>query len=205
MIYKYRSVEIYFRFINRKKRVTNVYLHGWGADNKTLGFCDKTLANENSLYIDFPPFGKSGEVSSDWSIFTYANLVVSLCEKLNIKKINLIGHSFGGRVAIVVATLCKNETNKLVLIDSAGLKPKRSLKYYFKVWSYKIRKKMGLDVSQYGSDDYKNLDEKMRPVFNSIVNTHLDDFLPLIKNETLIMFGEKDKSTPLYMVLLKKQ
>ena len=199
MVYKYRNVEIYFRFIDRKKKTTNIYLHGWGVDHKTLFFCDDILKNQNSLYVDLPPFGKSEAPTSDWSIFTYANLIVSLCEKLQIKSFNLIGHSFGGRIAIIVATICKEETQKLVLIDSAGLKPHRSFKYHFKVLSYKFRKKFGFDTSKYGSDDYKSLDKNMRPIFNSIVNTHLDDFLPLIKKDTLIIFGEKDTATPLYM------
>ncbi|MBR1890321.1 MAG: alpha/beta hydrolase [Clostridia bacterium] len=199
MVFEYRNVKIFYRFVDRHKVVTNIFLHGWGADSTSFLFCEESLQNENSLYVDFPPFGKSGCVPIGWTIFTYANMVISLCEHLKITKFNLIGHSFGGRVAILVATLCKTGTEKLVLIDSAGVKPRRGPKYHLKVWTYKIRKKLGLDVSKYGSSDYRNLSDEMKPVFNNIVSTHLDEFLPLVKAQTLIIFGEKDKTTPLYM------
>lgn len=198
MKYIYRKSEIFYEFIDNGCDVTNVFLHGWGCDHKSLLFCKDFLKEQNNLFIDFPPFGESGEIR-EWSIFTYANMVISLCQHLNIKKFNLFGHSFGGRVAIIIAMLNRCETQKLVLIDSAGLKPKRNLRYYFKVFNYKIRKKLKLDVKNCGSGDYKNLSNDMKQIFVSIVNTHLDDFLPFICAETLILFGKNDATTPIYM------
>lgn len=199
MIYKYRGIKIHYRFFNRQKNVTNIFLHGWGLSMQSLLFCDEYLQNENSLFIDFPPFGKSCEIPKSWSIFTYANMVVSLCEFLQIEKFNLIGHSFGGRVAILVATLCRQKTKKLVLVDSAGIKPKRGVRYHLKVLAYKIRKKLHLNLKDYGSEDYKKLSPEMKGIFVSIVNTHLDSFLPMIEAKTLIVFGKQDKTTPIYM------
>lgn len=205
MIYKFKNEEIYYKFFDRKSDVTNVFLHGWGCDSKSLLFCNK-YAHANNLFLDFPPFGESSKDISGWTIFTYANMVISLCEHLGLKKINVIGHSFGGRVAIIMSVLCKEMVQKIVLIDSAGLKPKRSLSYYLKVLTYKIRKRLGLDVSKYGSCDYLALSPQMRKIFSSVVSTHLDDFLPFIKCETLIMFGKDDKVTPVYMAKkLKKK
>ena len=140
MEYKFRNSSIFYRFFDKKSDVTNVYLHGWGCDHKQWIFCHKFLKNQSSLFIDFPPFGLSDKDIEDWTIFTYANMVISLCEKLNIRRINLIGHSFGGRVAIILAVLCKKEVEKIVLVDSAGLKPRRGLGYYFKVVKFKILK-----------------------------------------------------------------
>ena len=199
MIKNFRDANIFYRFFDKKSEVVNIYLHGWGADHKSLLFCHKYIKNQSSLFIDFPPFGGSTSAISDWTVFTYANMVASLCSHLGIKKFNLIGHSFGGRISIILAVLCKAEVNKVVLVDSAGLKPRRSLGYYFKIWTYKLKKKLGMDVSKYGSCDYKALPANMRKIFNSIVNTHLDDFLPFIKAQTLIIFGENDTTTPVYM------
>lgn len=199
MIYNFREIKIFYRFFNKKTDVVNIYLHGWGCDGKSLMFCHKYIKNQSSLFIDFPPFGESDKKISNWTVFTYANMVISLCQHLNIKNYNIIGHSFGGRIAIIMAVLCKQETKKIVLIDSAGLKPRRSLSYYFKVGIYKFKKHFGMDISKYGSCDYLALDENMKKIFNSIVNTHLDDFLPFIKAETLIVFGKEDKVTPIYM------
>ena len=198
MRYDYRGCKIFYKFLDRKSEVTDVFLHGWGCDYSSLYFC-RSLTKNNCLFVDFPPFGSSGKRLDDWNVFTYANMIISLCESLKIKNFNLIGHSFGGRIAIIISVLCKKETKRLVLVDSAGVKPRRKLSYYIKVWTYKIRKKLGLDVSKYGSCDYLALDVHMRKVFNSIVNTHLDEFLPYIKCDTLIIFGEDDRTTPIYM------
>ena len=206
MIYQYRNVNVFYKFVNHHKDVTNIFLHGWGASMQNLMFCKDYLTDANTLFIDFPPFGKSGKNPYDWTIFTYANMVISLCEKLNIKKFNLVGHSFGGRVAIIVASIEKAKTQKLVLVDSAGVRPRRSVFYYLKVWSYKIKKKLKLSTGHCGSEDYQKLNQEMKKVFVGIVNTHLDEFLPLITTETLIIFGKQDKVTPIYMAkTLKKK
>lgn len=195
----FRDAQIFYKFYSKKTEVVNVFLHGWGCDHASFLFCQKYLKNQSCLFVDFPPFGKSSKNICDWSIFTYANMVHSLCEGLGIKKINLIGHSFGGRISIVLAVLCKDMVQKVVLVDAAGVKPKRSVGYFFKVWTYKLRKKLGLDVSGYGSCDYRALTPNMQPIFKSVVNTHLDDFLPFVAAPTLIIFGKNDTTTPVYM------
>lgn len=199
MVFEYRECKIYYKFIDRKKPITNIFLHGWGVEHTSIELFDNVLKEENSLFVDFPPFGKSGNNPKGWSIFTYANMIIKLCQKLNIQKYNLIGHSFGGRVSIIIAALCKEETNRLVLIDSAGVKPKRNIKFRLNVLRYKIRKRLGLDISKYGSEDYKKLDENMREVFKNIVNTHLETFMSMIRCRTLIVFGKDDRVTPVYM------
>ena len=198
MIYVYKNSKIFYRYIDRNTEVVNVYLHGWSADYKSLFFCQSELKS-SSLFIDFPPFGKSDKGICGWTIFSYATMVVSLCEHLNIRKINLIGHSFGGRVAILVSVFCKTRVNKLVLVDSAGLKPKRKLSYHLKRVSYKLRKKLKMNVEKFGSSDYKALPPNMKRTFINIVKTYLDDYLEGVEARTLIIFGENDKETPVYM------
>ena len=199
MIYNFRENQIFYKFTDKRKNVTNIYLHGWGCDHTSLLFCQDYITEANSLFVDFPPFGKSEKNIKDFSVFTYANMVISLCEFLGIKNYNIIGHSFGGRIAIIMAVLTKTQTQKLVLVDSAGLKPRRSLKYYFKVFSYKFKKRFGLKIKNAGSSDYQKLSADMKQIFVGIVNTHLDDFLPFIHAKTLIVFGKNDKDTPVYM------
>ncbi len=195
---KYRDTQIFYDYHCKNTELTDVFLHGWGCNSESLKFC-KDFTKNSTLFLDFPPFGKSGKDPEGWTIFTYANMVISLCQKLGIKKVNLIGHSFGGRVAIIVSALCKKEVEKLVLVDSAGIKPKRGLKYYIKIYQYKLAKKRKKDISKFGSSDYLALSPNMQQVFKSVVNTHLQDFLPQIQAKTLIIFGENDTTTPLYM------
>ena len=85
MIYKFKNEEISYKFFDRKSDVTNVFLHGWGCDSKSLFFCNK-YAHANNLFLDFPPFGESSKDIRGWTIFTYANMVISLCEHLGLKK-----------------------------------------------------------------------------------------------------------------------
>ncbi len=199
MTKKFRDAEVFYRFFDKKSEVVNVYLHGWGCDHKMLIFCHKFLKNQSSLFIDFPPFGRSSKDIGDWTVFTYANMVMSICAHLGIKKFNLIGHSFGGRIAIILAVLCKEETQKVVLVDSAGLKPRRSLKFRARKIMFKIKKWLGKDTTKYESPDYRALSPNMKRIFSSVVGTYLDDFLPFIKAKTLIVFGENDSETPIYM------
>ncbi len=196
---KFRDATIFYRFFDKKSDVVNVYMHGWGVDHKSLLFCHDYLKNQSSLFVDFPPFGKSSSKIRDWTIFTYANMVMSICGNLGIKKINLIGHSFGSRVAIILSALFKENVQKVVFVDGAGLKPRRNLKYHLKVIKYKIRRKLGFDVSNFGSADYLALSDDMKKIFKNIVNTHLDEFLPMITAPALIIFGENDATTPIYM------
>ncbi len=198
MKFIYKNSPIFYKYVKRKGEVVNVYLHGWGVSHKSLYFCNDHLKG-SSLFVDFPPFGKSDKDIRGWTIFSYATMVVSLCEKLNIHKINLIGHSFGGRVAILVSVFCPSKVNKLVLVDSAGVKPKRGISYHYKVWKYRMRKRLKLDTSNMGSCDYLALNSNMKKTFKNIVNTHLNEFLRDVKAPTLIIFGRDDRTTPLYM------
>ena len=156
MIFDYKNSKIFYRYINRNTDIVNVYLHGWGANYQSLYFCKDNFSN-SALFIDFPPFGKSDKDIKGWTIFSYTTMVISLCEHLNIHKVNLIGHSFGGRVSILFSCFCKSRVKKLVLVDSAGLKPKRKLSYYIKVSNYKIRKKLHLDISHIYLSNYESV------------------------------------------------
>ena len=169
--YYYDDVRINYKFINNGG-VVNVFLHGWGRSSSDFYEIIKDLNIKSWLSIDFPPFGKSDE-PKNWSVFTYANMLISLLRRLKIEKVNLIGHSFGGRVAIIVAGMEKNMVEKLILVDSAGMKPKRNLKTRYQILKYKVFKKMRFNTSKFGSTDYKNLSENMKRVFSNIVNTNL--------------------------------
>ena len=119
---------------------------------------------------------------------------------LNIYNYDVIAHSFGGRIAVKLISLGEN-VNRLVLTGSAGLKPKRKLKYYFKVYSYKAIKWCLSEKTRrkFGSRELKSLSGNLRASYYKIVNEHLDSEVKKIKNETLLVFGENDKETPLYM------
>ena len=149
---------------------------------------------------DLNGFGESPRLESAYSLDDYVKSVYDFISECGLDSYDLLAHSFGGRIAIRLACIDKR-LNKLILTGSAGLKPKRKPSYYFKVYCYKLLKKIfpKKQLLNFGSSEYKSLDGIMRQSYVKIVNTHQDSELDCVKNKTLIVFGKNDKSTPLYM------
>ena len=199
MIYQYNDVKIEYKFNNFVSSTPILLLHGWGCDAKIFADLIRKFPEKSFLTVDLPPFGKSGNNISDWSIFTYVNMLISLFEHLNISKCDVLGHSFGGRLAILLSSVQSSYVHSCILVDSAGLRPKRKFDYYLKILRYKYLKKHKKDIDNLGSKDYLALSPRLRKLFNKIVNTNLDDYCKNINIKTLIVWGEKDKDTQFYM------
>ncbi len=187
-----------------------ILMHGWGCNLTTLASIEKVAVEKHTVYnIDFPGFGQSQEPTTVWGVEEYTQVVETLVKNEHIEAPILLGHSFGGRVGILYAS--RNQVKKLILVDAAGVKPKRSLRYYFKVYSYKFGKRlMPLIYGQKGaqkrieqmrakrgSSDYNNASEMMRRILSKVVNEDLKDRMPMIKVPTLLIWGENDTATPL--------
>lgn len=187
-----------------------VLLHGWGGQIASFKPVFDFLSRNFKVYaIDFPGFGQSELPKEVWGVRDYAEMVNNLFETLKVEKATLIGHSFGGRVSIILAAEHPEKVNKVVLVDSAGLVTKKSLKYYYKVYTFKLLKKMYLFFtpknkrdgalekfySKFGSKDYKDAGN-LRKIFVKVVNEDLREFMPKIKASTLLIWGENDQDTP---------
>jgi len=176
-----------------------VLLHGWGGSLKSFEYCEKWFADRGRtvINIDLLGFGESEMPKSTYTIFDYASDIGNLLDKLGYNVYYLIGHSFGGRIAIILGS--SQKVKKMILVDSAGIKPRRGPRFYYKTLKYKVKKRLKLNTKNLGSSDYKALHPQMRSVFVSVVNTHLNKRVKAIKASTLIVWGSKDKDTPLYM------
>jgi pimeloyl-ACP methyl ester carboxylesterase len=175
-------------------------LHGWGQNiqmMRPLG--DNLCSNHRITIIDFPGFGESSEPPVAWSVRNYAVLVEKLVEKLNIKKPTVIGHSFGGRVAIYFSA--DNPIDKLVLFGSPCMKEKEELTLSVRILK-KIKKLPGMDkfgdfMKQYiGSPDYRAASPIMRQTLVNVVNEDLASFARRIEEPTLLIWGEHDEAVP---------
>lgn len=186
-----------------------ILMHGWGCDHTTVRSIAATAALTNRVYnIDFPGFGKSPEPDEVWDIYRYTKLIEDFCRQQGLERPVLVGHSFGGRVAILMAS--RTPVSKVVLVDAAGIKPRRSLSYYYKVYSFKAAKALAglvlgkegaqkrIDAmrAKRGSSDYAQATPKMRAIMSKVVNQDLTDRLSLIKAPTLLIWGENDTATP---------
>ncbi|MBC8591441.1 alpha/beta fold hydrolase [Wansuia hejianensis] len=197
-----------------------IVLHGWGANIDTVIPIVNILKDRYKVYaIDLPGFGKSQEPREVIGSFEYAEIVRKFIKDEGIDRTHLIGHSFGGKLSIILSSKYPEIVNKIVLIDSAGLIPKRGPKYYFKVYSFKTlrflyknlffwlnnEKKMEKFYKKFGSDDYQNASGIMRKILVRVVNENLKSLLKEIKGSTLIVWGDEDDATPLYMAKIMEK
>lgn len=185
-------------------------LHGWGSSGQSFEDLASYLSKRHRVIrLDFPGFGGSPQPSTDWGVAEYASCVRDFITKLGVKIDILVGHSFGGRVIIKGIAEGKLSPKKVILIGSAGVKPKPSTKKRLIRAAAKIGKVMNfvpgasklrdnLRHKLYniaGSTDYIEAGEMQR-IF---INTIDEDLLPLvhkIKQPTLMIWGEDDASTP---------
>jgi len=189
-----------------------ILLHGWLADLETMKPLQVHLSKKFKVYnVDVVGFGKSQLPSKPMDANDFGDFLNEFIEKLDIKNPILIGHSNGGRMIINFAGRNLKPINKIVLIDSAGIKPKRSMKYYLKVYQFKlyknvfkilpktksIEKKKEKILSKFGSSDYKNSPEVLKKTMSIILNQDLKTIMPNIKAPTLLIWGENDTATPL--------
>lgn len=199
MDFFYNNTKVSYKVLGKGKK-SILMLHGWGDNGKSMEFfCDKFKLNKKYIIIDFPPFGESGEINGVWGVEDYAKCVITLLDILKTKKVDIISHSFGGRVAIYLANHYTEYVDKMLLIASAGLMPKHRWKTKLKVLEYKLRKRLNLSTQNFGSADYKALDESTKKTFSRVVNYNQKNQAKNITKPVLIIAGEKDTATPLYM------
>ena len=197
-------------YIYKGEGKTIVLFHGWGANKEAFTpIINKLSAYMRVVALDFPGFGKSEEPKEVWDVNAYALFMKKFIKEADCEGAIWLGHSFGGRVIIKLFEKMEAKPSKIVLVDSAGIKPKRGLDYYFKVYTYKLGKKVlklpvlnktGLYeklVKNAGSSDYKVLSENMRATMSKVVNEDLRGYLPDISVPTLLVWGDKDTATPL--------
>ena len=189
-----------------------ILMHGWGCDHNTVNSIASVAARTNTVYnLDMPGFGQSPEPPAIWTVDDYTHMVEELIITLGLDKVILVGHSFGGRVTIQLAAARPELVDALVLVDAAGIKPRRSLRYYYKVYSFKLIKKVIHSFfpakkaeelinklrNKRGSSDYNNASQRMKAIMSRVVNLDLTPCLHKIKSPTLLVWGENDTATPL--------
>ena len=197
-------------YIDKGEGKTIVLFHGWGANKEAFTpIINKLSAYMRVVALDFPGFGKSDEPKEVWDVNAYAEFMKKFIKKADLEGAIWLGHSCGGRVIIKLFEKMDIKPKKIVLVDSAGIKPKRGPDYYVKVYSYKLGKKVlklplinktGLYerlVKNAGSSDYKVLSNNMRATMSKVVNEDLRNYLPSINVPTLLIWGDKDTATPL--------
>jgi pimeloyl-ACP methyl ester carboxylesterase len=198
----------YYSVLPNKKTAnkTLVFLHGWGVDSQLWFKIIPELINKNySLYfLDLPGFGKSQDPDTIYNVDDYKKIVYEFIKKLGLININLIGHSFGGKIAIKMAAENPIFLEKIILVNAAGIthdsRTKRIaaiiakiIKPVFKpIFMQPLRKKFYFLI---GSEYLENI--KLSKIFTKVVSEDLAHLFSYIQKPTLIIWGKNDQVTPL--------
>lgn len=170
-------------------------LHGWGQNKEMmLPLIDELKHKYKCIAIDMPGFGKT-EFNDSKDIDEYTRSIREFLNKKNILPKYIIGHSFGGKIAAEYY-LKYQDIEKMVLIASPILKPKRSIKYYYKVYKHKLLKKMFRKKTYKGSNDYNNCPLHMKKFFVKVVNTHYNKEIKKINIPVMLLWGKNDRQVP---------
>lgn len=210
MTINYENITLSYKRYGDGKEVI-VILPGWGETRNTFLEIINILKIDYTVYIiDYPGFGDTPFPNYNLTMDDYTLLILDFLKKLNITNPNIIAHSFGGRISILLAAKYNVPIKSLILIDSAGIKPKLTLKKKLRLKLYKTLQSLANYLpkkikdtfktylfNKFSSSDYQSLDENMRETFKNIVNLDLTNYLSKIKCNTLILWGEKDIDTPL--------
>ncbi len=199
------GIETYYEEFGEGPAV--IVLPGWAAKCTLYRSVADTIKDIHRVILpDLPGFtGSTPEPPEVWEIDDYVNFVIHFTEKLGIKDVIFIGHSFGGRILIKLLnrTSLPFSVNKLILIDAAGIKHELSPSVQKKQKLLKTAKKFFPDSfvekikEKHGSEDYRNASPLMRQCLVKAIGEDLTDLLPGISCETLLIWGTADTATPI--------
>ena len=189
-----------YKYINNYKDKTILFLHGWGCNYTYFTNIANKIDNANCLLIDLLNFGDSEIIDEPLTFNDYVDSIVSFLKEKQIKVDIIVGHSFGGKLAIYLTKYI--EASCLILFAPSIYNKRRGLKYYSKILFYKIIKRIKIFkkyLNKFGSDDYKSLSGSMKKTMSNIVNFSVAEQVEKYNNPILLIFGSNDNITPLYL------
>ncbi|MCL2174211.1 alpha/beta hydrolase [Candidatus Saccharibacteria bacterium] len=190
--------------VGRSDAPVVLMLPGWRASVADfVGLMKNQTDNFDIVALEFPGFGATETPPRAWDVQDYTNFVQKFIEKINLTEIRaIIGHSFGGRIMLNGCSSGQISAEKLIFIDSAGVRPKvstrgkilRIVAKMARIFPENFRTKIG---RKFSSTDYKATSGVMRETFKQIINLDLTPQMRQIKQSSLLIWGHDDDQTPL--------
>jgi pimeloyl-ACP methyl ester carboxylesterase len=187
-----------------------IFLHGWGLDHKSLLPLAEYFARDFELLL-IDQYGSHLSKAPDkaYDSFGYAELYAELLKTMPVKLNICIGHSYGARIIIQMATHFSALVDKAIFIAGAGLVKKRSLYFKGKAGLLKLLGRICTMLDQnfntklklrfahkFGSEDYRKAKGLMREILIKAVTEDLKPQLHLMLCPTLLIYGASDNITP---------
>jgi pimeloyl-ACP methyl ester carboxylesterase len=175
-----------------------VGLHGWARTREDL---IGLLTGFNAVAFDLPGFGASPEPTAQWGSEQYAELIAEALATLGKPQV-VLGHSFGGRIAVKLAAGWPELVSGLVLTGVPLYQPTSTLALPFRAARWARKHKLASENliermrQRYGSPDYRRAQGTMRNVLVSVVNEKYDADLPRIKCPVELVWGQDDTAAP---------
>lgn len=187
-----------------------VMLHGWGAHIGLLWpLAEKLTAAGHTVHtLDLPGFGETPPPSKTWRVADYAAFVRAYMAEAGIERAHLFGHSFGGRISIVLGANHPKQFEKIILCDAAGVKPPTPWYRQLPATLYGAVEGIVGDFGpvqalrdryrqRVGSEDYLNAGP-LKETFLAVIAEDLLPLAPKITGQTLLLWGADDTDTPLW-------
>lgn len=191
--YHQHTLDISYEILNPSAKIDLIVLHGWGSNKNIMKQAFSPYMDSfRHIYIDLPGFGNS-TCNIALSTKDYARIVELLMAQMNASKDIIVGHSFGGKVALLL------EPSILVLLSSAGIYVPKSLKVRAKIALFKFLKLFGLAKFRefFVANDAKKLSQPMYETFKNVVDEDFSNEFAQCAAKTLICWGREDSATPL--------
>jgi pimeloyl-ACP methyl ester carboxylesterase len=183
-------------------------LHGWGGSSLSFAAVIPALEQRFRLLIpDLPGFGFSEPPAAAWGSADYARVVAGLIESASAKPLDVLGHSFGGKVAVALATQYPELVRRLVLVAAPVVRLEQNAAVLSRGRAYRavraaarllppLREQI-LDWGRrrFGSEDYKAAGP-LRPTLVRVVNEDWRPALPALRAPVLLIYGERDEDVP---------
>ncbi len=181
-------------------------LHGWSRTRRDFfGVLSPVGAVPlDALALDLPGFGASPAPPEAWGSRQYAEAVVGVLSAMRAPVV-LLGHSFGGRVAIHLAASNPDMVAGLVLTGTPLRRPpgRRNPPVRFRVGRALHRRglvgedRMEAMRRRYGSADYRAAEGVMRQVLVRVVNETYEDAIAAVSCPVTLVWGDDDDVTPI--------
>jgi pimeloyl-ACP methyl ester carboxylesterase len=177
-------------------------LHGWGRDRRDF---DEALGGLDAVAIDLPGFGASPEPAQAQGAAGYARMIAPVLDEFDEPAV-VVGHSFGGRVAVHLAVLKPDKVGVLILagvplLRRAGGGARRPPVPYRMIRALRRIGWVGDDQMErarrrYGSADYRAAQGVMRDVLVVVVNESYETQLDQIRQPVHLVWGANDPDVP---------